>query len=171
MLARVEFLSRLGPQFVEKSMFPNGFEEAGKLDLCGMEPARNRDKRAALVELVASSLEGASAAKVVGGLKGLVDGVGREVLESRDCDPVAPLTEPTGENFEGTVPALALLEGLLKPASVVATRSGKPSWVGDSGIFSHRGVEFPLAVGGPRCWARALPEPAALLYVWERVGH
>jgi hypothetical protein len=51
-----------------------------------MEPARNRDNSAALVEFAASSLEeGASAAEVVEGLNGLVDGVGREVFESKDC--------------------------------------------------------------------------------------
>lgn len=85
MLASVEVLSRLGPQLVEKSEFPKGFEDPRKFDLCGMEPARNRESSAALVELAASSLEGASVAMVTGGLKGLVDGVGREVFESMDC--------------------------------------------------------------------------------------
>ena len=86
MLARVTILSRLGPQLLEKSEFPNGLEDPGKFDLCGIEPARKRDNSAALVELGASSLaEVVSAAEVTGGLKGLVDGVGREVLESKDC--------------------------------------------------------------------------------------
>jgi hypothetical protein len=85
MLARVEVLSRLGPQFVEKSEFPKGFEDPRKLDRCGIDPARNRDNNAALVEVAASSLDGASVVDVVGGLKGLVDGVGREVLDSKDC--------------------------------------------------------------------------------------
>ncbi len=85
MLARVDVLSRLGPQLVENSEFPKGFEDPRKFDRCGMEPARNRDRSAALVELAASSFEGASAADVAGGLKGLVDGVGRDVFESKDC--------------------------------------------------------------------------------------
>lgn len=32
--------------------------------------------------------------------------------------------------------------------SVDGTKSGKPSWLGDSGMFSRKGVEPPL-VGGP----------------------
>lgn len=151
MLASVEVLSRLGPQVVEKSEFPNGFDDPGKLGLCGIDPARNRDKRAAFVEAAVNILEeGTSAADVEGGLKGLVDGVGREVFESRDCWTFIPLIVPTGENLEGTVPALALLAGLFRPASAGGTRSGKPSRVGDSGIFSRKGVELPLAVGGPQ---------------------
>lgn len=85
MLARVELLSRPGPQLVEKTEFPKGFEDPRKFDLCGMEPARKRDSSAALVELAASSFDDTSVADVAGGLKGLVDGVGREVFESNDC--------------------------------------------------------------------------------------
>lgn len=55
-------------------------------------------------------------------------------------------TAPTGKR-EGTVPARArLVEGRLSGVGRGA-KSGNPS-VGDSGIFSRRGVEFPL-VGGP----------------------
>lgn len=85
MLVRVVVLSRLGPQFVEKSEFPNGLEDPRKFDFCGIEPARSRDKRAALVELAASKLDAGSGADVICGLNGLVDGVGREVFESKDC--------------------------------------------------------------------------------------
>jgi len=94
-----------------------------------MEPARNRDNSAALVEFAASSLEevASTAAEVVGGLNGLVDGVGREVFESKDCWTLMPFRVPTGENLDGTVPALALRAGLLRPPSVGGTRSGKPS--------------------------------------------
>ena len=60
-----------------------------------------------------------------------------------------PFKVPTGENLEGTVPALVLLVGLAKLFSLGATRSGNPSPVGDSGIVSRKGVELPLAVGGP----------------------
>lgn len=56
---------------------------------------------------------------------------------------------PTGENLDGTVPALARRAGLLRLPSVGPTRSGKPSCDGDSGIVSRSGVEFPLA-GGPQ---------------------
>ena len=149
MLARVEVLSRLGPQLVEKSEFPKGFEDPMTFVLCGMEPALNLDSNAAFVELAAISLDGTSVADVFGGLKGLVDGVGREVLDNEDCCPLMPFIVPTGGNLEGTVPALALLAGLFTPVSAGGTKSGKPSWVGDSGMFSRRGVELPLAVGGP----------------------
>ena len=79
------------------------------------------------------------------GRKGLVEGVGREVFEVKR---LTPLMVPTGEILEGRVPARPLLAGLLIPVSVNGTRSGKPSWDGDSGI-SNSGVEVPL-VGGPQ---------------------
>ncbi len=79
------------------------------------------------------------------GRNGLVEGVGREVFEVKT---LTPLTVPTGEILEGSVPARPLLAGLLIPVSVKGTRSGNPSWDGDSGI-SNRGVEVPL-VGGPQ---------------------
>ena len=85
MLASVEVLSRLGPQWLEKTEFPKGFEGTRKFDLCGMEPARNRDNSAALFELAASNLDDISVADVAGGLKGLFVGVGREVFVSKDC--------------------------------------------------------------------------------------
>lgn len=85
MLASVEVLSRPDPQWVEKREFPNGFEGTRKFDLCGMEPARNRDNSAALFELAASNLDAVSVVDVAGGLKGLLVGVGREGFESNDC--------------------------------------------------------------------------------------
>lgn len=80
--------------------------------------------------------------------KGLWDGVGREVF-AREGNGPNPFVAPPGENRDGTVPALALLTvaGRLSGVGSCA-KSGKPS-VGDSGIFSRRGVEFPL-VGGPQ---------------------
>jgi hypothetical protein len=62
---------------------------------------------------------------------------------------LTPLIVPTGENLEGTVPALVRREGLVIFISDGGTRSGKPSWDGDSGIVSRNGVECPL-VGGPQ---------------------
>ena len=62
---------------------------------------------------------------------------------------LAPFKGTTGENRDGTVPARVLLAGLCIVGSVAGMRSGNSSWLGDSGIFSRRGVEFPL-VGGPQ---------------------
>lgn len=98
-----------------------------------------------------------------GDLNGLGTGVGRDVLATRAGRELNPLFTPPGENRDGTVPALALLvDGRLSGVGK-CVKSGKPS-VGDSGMFSRRGVEFPL-VGGPQtltgrpscCWiSRAL---------------
>jgi len=82
--------------------------------------------------------------------KGLWEGVGLEVFATRVGILPRPLAAPPGENLEGTVPARALLvvdDGRLSGVGRCA-KSGKPS-VGDSGIFSRRGVELPL-VGGPQ---------------------
>lgn len=88
-----------------------------------------------------------------GDLKGLCDGVGREdwvTIGFMLGNAFAPgrLGRPGGPgNLDGTVPARArLTEGPLSGVGS-CTKSGKPS-VGDSGMFSLRGVEFPL-VGGP----------------------
>jgi hypothetical protein len=65
---------------------------------------------------------------------------------------------PIGGNREGTVPARPLrvefaapwLEGANPVCAVPASKSGKLSLLGDSGIISRRGVEWPLpVVGGP----------------------
>lgn len=47
----------------------------------------------------------ASLAVNEGDRKGLVEGVGLEVLGKKDETLVAPGAEPAGENLEGTVPA------------------------------------------------------------------
>ena len=89
------------------------------------------------------------------GRKGLVDGVGRaELLDEDGCwVGVLPSETTAGENCVGTVPArlrlvlelrVGRLESLPDPP-----RSGKVSSPGDSGIVSRRGVDNPLAVGGP----------------------
>jgi hypothetical protein len=83
-----------------------------------------------------------------GALKGLGDGDGREVFATRGGRGPNPLLTPPGEKRDGTVPARArLVDGRASGVGRCA-KSGKPS-VGDSGMFSRRGVELPL-VGGPQ---------------------
>lgn len=83
-----------------------------------------------------------------GVLNGLGEGDGREVFATRVGRAPKPLLTPPGEKRDGTVPARArLVEGRLSDVGRWA-KSGKPS-VGDSGMFSRRGVELPL-VGGPQ---------------------
>lgn len=133
-------------QFDAKTEVPNGVTGDTKLDRCGIDPARS------LANNVFALLGGpclAGSAGEGGALNGLVDGVGREVLEKSDWPTLTPLTVPTGENLEGTVPALTRRDGLVRFTSDGGTRSGNPSWEGDSGMVSRNGVEFPL-VGGPQ---------------------
>ena len=58
-------------------------------------------------------------------LKGLVDGVGLEVLGSKDGG-LLPTTSP-GENLEGTVPARALRDEFGVLPSAGGIKSGNPS--------------------------------------------
>lgn len=98
-------------------------------------------------EAAGALLNAFSEAEVEPGRNGLVEGVGRDVLEvSRAI--FGALFETVGDILEGKVPALPLRAGLLMPVSVRGTRSGKPSAFGDSGI-SNSGVDVPL-VGGPQ---------------------
>lgn len=83
------------------------------------------------------------------GRKGLVEGVGRELWEMGGWGFRSLRRLPTGENREGTVPARALREVLWRLPLEAGIRSGNPSWLGDSGMFSRSGVEWPL-VGGPQ---------------------
>lgn len=150
MLVSVVALSRPVDQFVENNDGPKGLEDPSKPGRCGIEPALKRDNIVGLPPLFAVAVLVPDSTLVTpGGRKGLVDGVGREVLDMNDCCTFTPLSVPTGENREGTVPARALRAGLLRLFSDGGTRSGKPSWLGDSGMFSRRGVEPPL-VGGPQ---------------------
>ena len=148
MLVSVDARSRPELQLEVNREFPNALEVPTKFDRCGIEPALSLDNRAALLELFGGPLLGASTG-VEEGLKGLVEGVGREVLERSDCWTLTPLIVPTGENLDGTVPARVRRDGLVRFVSEGAVRSGNPSWEGDSGIVSRNGVEFPL-VGGPQ---------------------
>lgn len=143
--------SRPVDQLVENKDGPNGLEDPSKPGRCGIEPALRRDNIVVLPPLFAVAVLAPDSTLVTpGGRKGLVDGVGREVLDRYDCCcTFTPLSVSTGENREGTVPARALRAGLLRLPSDGGTRSGKPSWPGDSGMFSRRGVEWPL-VGGPQ---------------------
>ena len=81
-------------------------------------------------------------------LKGLVDGVGLEVFGIKEWLLLSP-GGAAGENLEGTVPARALRVEPCAALSGGGMKSGNPSWLGDSGIVSLRGVEPPLA-GGPQ---------------------
>lgn len=137
--------SRPGAQLVENSDGPKGLVVPGKPVLCGIEPALRRERDPVLPPpAVVAVLALESIPETPGGRNGLVDGVGREVWDMSDSFGV-----PTGEKREGTVPALVLRAEALKPPFEVGIKSGKPSWLGDSGIFSRRGVEWPL-VGGPQ---------------------
>jgi len=146
-LAKVEALSRpvtAGFQ-LEKMDGPKGeFEpgiEANGLR-CGMEPARSLESS---VEGLVVFSNGSSPGD--GALNGLWEGVGLDDLGARAGMLSKPLPTPPGENRDGTVPARARrVWGRLSGVGNCA-KSGKPS-VGDSGMFSRRGVEFPL-VGGP----------------------
>lgn len=147
MLASVDVRSLPEAQFVEKTEGPNGPAPLENWLRCGKDPARSRMRRAAL--LVVELFSGISPIDDGEGVwKGEWDGVGREDF-ARDGIGPNPFVAPPGENRDGTVPALALLavDGRLSGVGSCA-KSGKPS-VGDSGMFSRRGVEFPL-VGGPQ---------------------
>lgn len=146
MLASVDVRSRPEAQFDEKTDTPNGEVALLYWLRCGIEPARNLDRSAALWELADSN---SNAKFGEGDLNGLGDGVGREVLLAtiEGMGP-RPFAAPPGENLDGTVPARARLAGCGRLSGVGrCVKSGKPS-VGDSGMFSRRGVELPL-VGGP----------------------
>lgn len=131
-----------------------------------MLPARSLDSKVELPDGdVPAALKASSAAEVELGLKGLVDGVGREVLEARLWDGIVPMV-PTGEIRDGNVPARPRRAGLLTPVSVRGTRSGKPSWLGDSGI-SKSGVDVPL-VGGPQIFKDT---PAGVCNSLVRLGN
>lgn len=87
------------------------------------------------------------------GLKGLVEGVGRELFGRSEEADMSPGGAADGEKREGRVPARARRpeDGAAEAVSgTVLLKSGKLrlSLLGDSGIVSRNGVELPL-VGGP----------------------
>lgn len=71
--------------------------------------------------------EPASRAASEGDLKGLVEGVGLEVLGNKDVPLLAPGAELAGENLEGTVPARDLLGVVCVLLSAGGIKSGNPS--------------------------------------------
>lgn len=139
--------SRPEAQFVEKTEGPKGPATEYWLR-CGIDPARNLDNKAELLALDALISPISPIEDGEGDLNGLGDGVGREVLATSVGRAPIPFVTPPGENRDGTVPARARLvvDGRLSGVGRWA-KSGNPS-VGDSGMFSRSGVEFPL-VGGP----------------------
>jgi hypothetical protein len=90
------------------------------------------------------------------GLNGLVDGVGRDVFEPRSEDEFneGVLVAASGmPRRDGSVPARVrpLVARDFVPGVLSADgcwKSGKPSPLGDSGMVSRNGVEWP-EVGGP----------------------
>jgi hypothetical protein len=87
------------------------------------------------------------------GLKGLVDGVGREFIGRREVPDMSPGGAADGEKREGSVPARARRPDVCAAevvSGIALLKSGKLkfSLLGDSGIVSRNGVELPL-VGGP----------------------
>lgn len=82
MLARVEARSRPDDQAVENNDGPKGLDVPGKPVLCGIDPARSRERAPPLLpaEVVAGlALESIPDTPV--GRNGLVDGVGRDVWD------------------------------------------------------------------------------------------
>ena len=171
MLCSVDARSRPLPQPVEKTEAPKRFEGSMYDVRCGMEPALRRESRAevsrgvrtvGLFEVLFVPESFISVGVKTEDLKGLVAGVGLELLGWDSAGLDKPDAPPAG-NLEGTVPARALRVGLSRLFSPGGMKSGKPSWLGDSGIVSLRGVDPPLA-GGPHtgvspswaCISRAL---------------
>ena len=171
MLCSVDARSRLLPQAGEKMVLPKGFEGDVRW---GIEPALRRESRAEVslgvrtvgLELLLEPVSLDSIGANTDALKGLVTGVGLELLVWDSAGLLKPEPPPAG-NLEGTVPARALRVGLKRLFSAGGVKSGKPSWLGDSGIVSLKGVDPPLA-GGPQtgvspswaCISRALDDIA-----------
>jgi len=141
---------------VEKIELPKGEVAGGRIPgRWGMEPARRRERRADLAAaLVGPGTKPLRSVGVPGpDLKGLVEGVGREVWGRSEEAESRPGGAAAGEKREGRVPARArrVDVGAAEAVSDMALKSGKLSPLGDSGMVSRNGVECPL-VGGPHIW-------------------
>jgi hypothetical protein len=126
----------------------------------GIEPARSLESSVDVVEglLLALVVLGASRPGD-GDLNGVCDGLGREALAAREGIPSKALPAPPGGNLDGTVPARARrVCGRLSGVGRLV-KSGKAS-VGDSGMLSRSGVEFPLVGGPPQGFAGSTETPS-----------
>jgi hypothetical protein len=122
----------------------------------GMEPARKRWRSVALLARAPAAANPRTSGVAEPGLKGLVDGVGREVLGVRAATVgFSRPGPPAVVKREGSVPARVLplnwLGALPGESGRAWAKSGKLSPCGDSGMESLSGVEWPL-VGGPQIW-------------------
>lgn len=159
MLAKVEPLSRpTAFQLLLKMFGPKGElapDGCGANGLrWGMEPARRRDSKAdGLFDGSVGSRPGD------GDLKGLCDGEGLDVLNANAGMLSKPLAGPVVDSREGKVPARARRVEMGESWEESWVKSGKPS-VGDSGMFSRRGVEFPLVGGPPQGFRGRLVTPS-----------
>lgn len=113
---------------------------------CGKEPARRRER--SVVGFSAVVGVGSRPGEDDGCPYGLCDRDGLEVLKAEGGRPSNPFAGggPV-DRRDGSVPARARRVEGTESGFAPWGNSGKPS-VGDSGMFSRRGVEFPL-VGGP----------------------
>ena len=126
MLAKVADRSRVGVQPLD----PNGLELPTYLTPYGKDPALRRDSKVEVDGVEAEDLDSRplSVGVVKFGRKGLVEGVGRDVLGMRKDGETFPPTPFPGEKREGTVPARARRCWVpCASSSLGGTRSGKPS--------------------------------------------
>ena len=136
MLVKVEALSRGLLQFDENNEEPKGLEESTRLDRWGIEPALNRDSKADVslgvrtVGVLAELLNPGPLLSLelnVDDLKGVVAGVGLELLFCDSAGLVKADPGLLGGNLDGTVPALARRVGLKRVFSEGGMKSGNPS--------------------------------------------
>lgn len=175
-------LSRPASQLLANSELPKGLPP--KIGVrCGSEPALKRDRSAALLVGGPRILAPADAWGSLCIVEPLPYGDGEGVawpdlvIPGDVCDPLE--IDMAGKR-EGTVPArVRRIEddaeaGFgLPPVAWPASKSGKLSLLGDSGIVSRSGVEWPLPeVGGPQicgvspsccCISRALSSMISLM--------
>lgn len=148
MLCNVEALSRPLDQLVVNSEEPKGLGFSIKFARCGNDPALKRDNSVDFGNWEELKPAETSSLTRRADLKGLGDGVGLVLLDGKETGLLVPDVSAPGENLDGTVPARPRRDEPCALFSDGGTKSGNPSWLGDSGIASLKGVEPPLA-GGP----------------------